>query len=1076
MHEVYFGTNPEPGPDEYIGPVPLGAEIYFHIPGLTPGETYFWRVDETDADGNKYVGDVWSFTVMPLTAHFPSPYDGALWRQTNLTVSWTAGQGAVSHRVYGDTDQAAVAAGDPGALLGELAETSLDASPLLEPATTYFWRVDEVAADGTVTPGPVWTFSTYDPAGGAVAEYWNNMVFLGAPVVVTTVGEVNFNWGDGGAMGTNSPDAAINTDNFSCRWTADLNVPVSGMYRLYDASDDGGRLFLNGEQIAGNWVDRGTTEDASAEIELVAGGQYQIVMEMYENGGGTAAYLRWSGPGIPKEIIPQGALQIPKGAISPSPANNAVEVSHEPVLSWTAGPGTVQHLVYLGTDKAQVAASDASLLVGTVAEASFVPAALDWNTTYFWKVDEVTGAGMVPGVVWTFTTADFLVVNLPETTLNYDNAVEPFVSELAFDVPADWTINGIADLALRYVGNVHKLIETEPGTYSMTARSGDVWGSTDNFRFFYQELTGDGAVVAKVISQTRPGTDWAKGGVMVRQSLDPNASHGFMVVTPNKRRAFQNRPATGGNSLSAHSAPDAIALPFWVKIERAGNMVTALYSTDGDTWTQQPDTENTGGDASPNPQTLELGETVYVGFAVTSNNTGDTTTVEFSDLEATGAVSGTWQLADIGPAIPGNDRGPLYVALEDTTGATAVVVHPDEAAVNATAYGLWRIPLSAFAGVDLTSIAKAYVGVGDGQPDGAGTLRVADIRALPAVTAPAADAVDVTMPGDALVGEPNDGDWPGTEAPPNVIDDDANTKYLHFKGGDIPVGFVVTPSIGYSVVTGLTFTTANDAAERDPVAFELYGSNLGTDGPWKLIAKGAVDDFARPLAWPRFTKNVTPIGFANSTPYANYKVMITALRVATAGMTQVAEVELLGVAAAEPIIIDVARANGVSGDRAPIGAYGPDTAPMPMPAGGLMDGNVVFSDRTYPWAGIPAEYVGAEYIPTFNSDKNGGTTAVTYTVTTSRPAILWITCDDRIPAEWDSDGTITSQQDAVDRACVTTPDGTFADTGIDIYVREKDDGSRDRPMSVFAAELPAGTYVFNSQDSGKNFYTIGAIE
>jgi hypothetical protein len=352
-------------------------------------------------------------------------------------------------------------------------------------------------------------------------------------------------------------------------------------------------------------------------------------------------------------------------------------------------------------------------------------------------------------------------------------------------------------------------------------------------------------------------------------------------------------------------------------------------------------------------------------------------------------------------------------------------------------------------------------------------MNFADIRVLPPVVEPAADAVDVTAPGDAVIGQPDDGDWPGAETPNLAIDDNANTKFLHFKGGDIPVGIVITPSMGHTVVTGLALTTANDSPGRDPATFELYGSNMGAEGPWTLIAAGEVADFTRPIEWPRFTKNVTPIGFANTVSYANYKVMFPTLR--GAAEMQIAEVELLGVAGTEPIILGVVRANGVSGNRAPIGTYDGNTTPMPMPAGGLMDGNYVFSDRTYPWAGIPAEYVGAEYIPTFNSDKKPGLTDVTYTVTIGQPAIVWITCDDRIPAEWDSGGTITSQQDAVNRACVTTEDGTFQDTGIDIYVREKDDGSRDRSMSVFAAELDAGTYVFNSQDSDKNFYTIGAI-
>ena len=54
-----------------------------------------------------------------------------------------------------------------------------------------------------------------------------------------------------------------------------------------------------------------------------------------------------------------------------------------------------------------------------------------------------------------------------------------------------------------------------------------------------------------------------------------------------------------------------------------------------------------------------------------------------------------------------------------------------------------------------------------------------------------------------------------------IFDDDTATKFLHFRGEIEATGVIVTPSVGNTVVTGLTFTTANDAAERDPVAFEL---------------------------------------------------------------------------------------------------------------------------------------------------------------------------------------------------------------------------------------------------------------
>jgi hypothetical protein len=136
-----------------------------------------------------------------------------------------------------------------------------------------------------------------------------------------------------------------------------------------------------------------------------------------------------------------------------------------------------------------------------------------------------------------------------------------------------------------------------------------------------------------------------------------------------------------------------------------------------------------------------------------------------------------------------------------------------------------------------------------------------------------------------------------------VIDNNVNTKYLNFGGnfdpGEEPSGFLVTPLNGASIVTGMTFTTANDAAPRDPVAFELSGSNGTIEGPYEVIAAGDIVDFAGEAAWPRFKKNVTPITFANSTAYAHYRVLFPAIRgdAASANSMQIAEVELLGVMA-----------------------------------------------------------------------------------------------------------------------------------------------------------------------------------
>jgi len=906
MHEVYMGTNPTPGAAEFMGPWP--TNMYFHIPGLTPGATYYWRVDEVDGTGAKITGDVWSFTVQPLEAHFPSPVDGALWRPTNTTVSWTAGQGAVSHKVYGGEDKAAVAAGDAGALLATVTEAKLDASTLLKAGKTYYWRVDEVDSTGKVTAGPVWSFSTVDPAGGAVAEYWNGMNLIGndlsragKPVLVTTVPNVNFSWPSGSVKGTNSPDASINTDYFGARFTAQLNVPVSGKYKLIESTDDGGLLYLNGTQVAGAWANGGEAENASANLDLVAGQQYIIVLEYYEATGGAAARLRWSGPGIAKEIIPQGALQIPQCAISPSPADRSVDVPDSAVLSFTPGPKAIAHTIYFGTDKTKVSKNDPSVALPPTDQTTYIPAKLDWNTTYYWKVDEVAADGTtIPGLVWSFTTANFVVINLGQKTLNYNNTLDPFISQLELDVPADLTKNGVTDLALRFQGQAAAQgalsFDAATGTYSVGGAGTDIWGNADQFTYAYKALEGDGTMIARVVSDDGKGAnEWSKAGVMIRETLAAGSTHAFMPITAGggNGRSFQRRLVANLASTNADGPAPKITAPYWVKIERKGNDFSGYVSADANEWV-----------AVGTPVTIVMKDPVFIGLAVTSHLAGTMRTWTFDSVSTTGNVVpagpfAAWEIINTAQ----NDPAPLYVALEDKAGKMAMVTNPNPAAVNTTVMDLWRIPMSAFEGVDLTNAAKMYIGVGDGKPDGSGVMNFADIRVVKPAVLPDPAAIDVTVKGDVVKGFPDyAGAWPAAEYPDLIIDDSITTKYLNFGGKtQPPSGFCVTPAMGATVVTGLTFTTANDAAERDPVAWELSGSNTGIGGPWALIAKGAIDDFARPIDWPRRWKSVTPIGFANKLAFLNYKVSFTTLkRFAAANSMQIAEVELLGTAAAAP--------------------------------------------------------------------------------------------------------------------------------------------------------------------------------
>ena len=248
-----------------------------------------------------------------------------------------------------------------------------------------------------------------------------------------------------------------------------------------------------------------------------------------------------------------------------------------------------------------------------------------------------------------------------------------------------------------------------------------------------------------------------------------------------------------------------------------------------------------------------------------------------------------------------NAADTLYVAVEDSTGAVAVVTHPNPEALTVAAWQAWTIPYSELAGVNMARVKTMYIGVGNRNAPtagGSGLIFLDDIGfGTPlAYHVPA----DVTGLGDVVQGVPNDGDWPAAETPDLAIDDNVATKFLHFKGAGEPTGIRVAPAVGPTVVAGLTLTTANDTPGRDPITFELYGSNDGIDGPYTLIAAGEIADFAAEAEWPRFTANATPITFDNDVAYTSYQLLFPDIRGPIGGSVnsmQIAEIELIGVVA-----------------------------------------------------------------------------------------------------------------------------------------------------------------------------------
>jgi hypothetical protein len=117
------------------------------------------------------------------------------------------------------------------------------------------------------------------------AEYFSNKFLQGDPILTRADQNINFTWNQF------SPDPSIPVDNFSARWTKQQFFPF-GRYKFTTATDDGVRLFIDGQLVIDKWIDQGETA-YSATLDI-SEGFHEIKMEYYEAGGGAIARLSWA--------------------------------------------------------------------------------------------------------------------------------------------------------------------------------------------------------------------------------------------------------------------------------------------------------------------------------------------------------------------------------------------------------------------------------------------------------------------------------------------------------------------------------------------------------------------------------------------------------------------------------------------------------------------------------------------------------------------------------------------------------------------------------------------------------------
>ena len=746
LHYVFIGESFEEV--EAANEGVLAALPHYTPSSLESGKTYFWRIDEFDGT-TTHKGDIWSFKTMPVLPIY----------DPNLVGWWKLDEGSGTLALDGSGYE------NHGTLMRNPQwVTGHDGDALqFNGAGTY---VD----CGNAEVLNLGVFSVSFWCNIPATQTWNHMVSKGQHGASGSPGSVN--WGV--MMYSDEERILFETFNDTSWIGISADTTIDEWHHVVATYDgDVMQLYHDGELIsetsgAGILLDQNRPLLIGARSDDgTAGGYFN----------GSIDDVRIYNKVLNQDEVLQAMQGDPTLAWSPRPVNKSTpDIFNVASLNWSPGAKADQHDVYFGTDKDAVGDADtttADIYRGRqVATEYTLPESLEWGSgPYYWRIDEYNSDDTISkGSVWTFTVADFLLIDdfeaydgeenqiwfswldglgygtpgtenyyagngtgsavgdentisyTEETIVNsgfqsmpvsYDNNQQGYAKysevELTLAATRDWTQQDVAELSLWFRGYpavTGSFVEAPVGTYTMTATGTDIWNTADEFHFAFKLLTGAGSIVAKVLSvdNTDP---WAKAGVMIRETLDPESKFAAVYITPGNGCRFQARINTSVDATSDTSVVSAeqtaITAPYWIKLERdIGGNYRGYYSTDGLSWTSM----------TWNPQYITMGVNVYVGLVLTSHNTAQTGQAVFSNVTTTGSVTGQWTNQDIG--ILSNDPEPLYIAVSNNMGTPAVVVHDDPAAATIDTWTEWVIPLQAFAdqGIILTDFDRIAIGLG----------------------------------------------------------------------------------------------------------------------------------------------------------------------------------------------------------------------------------------------------------------------------------------------------------------------------------------------------------------------------
>ncbi|MHC4535914.1 MAG: hypothetical protein ACYS6K_18345 [Planctomycetota bacterium] len=172
--------------------------------------------------------------------------------------------------------------------------------------------------------------------------------------------------------------------------------------------------------------------------------------------------------------------------------------------------------------------------------------------------------------------------------------------------------------------------DPQTGTWIVTADGADIWGTSDQFHFVYQDVCDMDFQVTATVTDLEDTHEWAKAGIMLRDELTQDSAYSMIAVTPGRGLAFQVRYNSGETTVSMHGGPAAhLKVPISLRLVAIGHTVTGYYYADG-MWIKL-------GATTDDCKCYGADNAGHVGLAVTSHVEGTPTTATFgSELVSLG--------------------------------------------------------------------------------------------------------------------------------------------------------------------------------------------------------------------------------------------------------------------------------------------------------------------------------------------------------------------------------------------------------------------------------------------------------